>query len=154
MMLAKKNNQSRAHDTFFAKEGRSPFFQPKLTINQPNDQYEQEADAVADKVMRTPLNNNDTAFFRPATISPVQRKCAHCEEEEKKLQRKEKADKEEITTDGGLENYIGGLGSAGQPLPNETRSFFEPRFGHDLGNVKVHTDAAAARSAQSINALA
>ncbi|MEO8861171.1 MAG: DUF4157 domain-containing protein [Ginsengibacter sp.] len=69
---------------------RSLFFQPKLTINQPNDIYEQEADAMADKVMRMPdpaVNNN--FFFKPA-ISSVQRKCAHCEEEEKKqLQRKE-----------------------------------------------------------------
>ena len=30
----------------------------------------------------------------------------------------------------------------------------EPRFGHDFSNVKVHTDSVAAKSAQSINALA
>ena len=33
------------------------FFQPKLTINPPNDIYEQEADAMADKVMRIPTNS-------------------------------------------------------------------------------------------------
>jgi hypothetical protein len=33
---------------------RSPTFQPKLTIGQPNDKYEQEADRVADEVMRMP----------------------------------------------------------------------------------------------------
>ena len=65
------------------------FFQPKLSINQPNDVYEQEADAVADKVMRMPdtaANNN--LFFRPA-VTAVQRKCMHCAEEEKQHQQKE-----------------------------------------------------------------
>jgi len=30
----------------------------------------------------------------------------------------------------------------------------EPRFGHDLTAVRVHTDAVAARSARAVNALA
>jgi hypothetical protein len=62
------------------------FFQPKLAINQPGDVYEKEADAVADKVMRMSDATTDKKFFAPAI---VQRKCAHCEEEEKKLRRKE-----------------------------------------------------------------
>jgi peptide methionine sulfoxide reductase MsrB len=67
------------------------FFQPKLTINQPNDIYEKEADAMADKVMRMTGNENShQPFFKPA-VSSIQRKCAHCEEEEKKMQRKEKS---------------------------------------------------------------
>jgi len=46
------------------------------------------------------------------------------------------------------------LGSAGQPLDDATRLFFEPRFGHDFGRVRVHTDSKAAESAQAVNALA
>jgi hypothetical protein len=46
------------------------------------------------------------------------------------------------------------LSSPGQPLDAETRAFFEPRFGHDFGNVRVHTDAKAAESARAVNALA
>lgn len=49
--------------------------QAKLTIGQPNDKYEQEADHIADQVMRIP---DRTA---------VQRKCTACEEEDK-VQRK------------------------------------------------------------------
>ncbi|MBV9957038.1 MAG: DUF4157 domain-containing protein, partial [Acidobacteria bacterium] len=45
-------------------------------------------------------------------------------------------------------------GSAGQPLSAETRAFFEPRFGQDFSDVRVHTDAGAARSAQSVEAQA
>ncbi len=32
---------------------KSGFFQTKLTIGQPNDKYEQEADRVAEQIMRT-----------------------------------------------------------------------------------------------------
>jgi hypothetical protein len=70
----------------YNKTPGSPFFQPKLTINQPNDIYEQEADAVADHVMRMNEPSSGKTFFS----SPVvQRKCAECEEEEKnKIQMK------------------------------------------------------------------
>jgi peptidoglycan hydrolase-like protein with peptidoglycan-binding domain len=48
----------------------------------------------------------------------------------------------------------GVLRSPGQPLDHTTRSFMEPRFGHDFGRVRVHTDAQAAKSARAVNALA
>ena len=64
---------------------RSPFFapaiQPRLSVNPQNDVYEQEADAMAEKIVRDPHHEN--IFFPPATNS-IQRKCAQCEEEEKK----------------------------------------------------------------------
>jgi hypothetical protein len=47
-----------------------------------------------------------------------------------------------------------GLRSPGEPLDAATRAFFEPRFGHDFGSVRVHTDARAAESAKALNALA
>jgi hypothetical protein len=46
------------------------------------------------------------------------------------------------------------LRSPGRPLDTETRAFMEPRFGHDFSQVRVHTDAKAAQSAQAVNALA
>jgi hypothetical protein len=46
------------------------------------------------------------------------------------------------------------LHSPGQPLEPVTRSFFEPRFGYDFGNVRVHTNSRAAESARVIDALA
>lgn len=42
-------------ESFFGKEGSArAFIQPKLTIGKPNDKYEQEADAVADRVATMP----------------------------------------------------------------------------------------------------
>jgi hypothetical protein len=137
----------------------SIFFQPKLTINNSNDKYEHEADAVANKVMQMEApslqaKQNNNSFFAPSPISitPVQRKCEACEEEQK-MQRKE-IETGAATADNNLENYIGSLSSGGQPLPNEVRNFYEPRFGYDFSNVKIHTDTVATKSAQSINALA
>ena len=46
------------------------------------------------------------------------------------------------------------LRSPGQPLEAQTRSFFEPRFGHDFSRVRIHADARANASAHSVNALA
>ncbi len=46
------------------------------------------------------------------------------------------------------------LRSPGQPLDPATRTFMEPRFGHDFSQVRVHTDAKAAESARAVNALA
>ncbi|MFE4748961.1 DUF4157 domain-containing protein [Streptomyces mirabilis] len=46
------------------------------------------------------------------------------------------------------------LRSPGQPLAQETRDFFEPRFGRDFSGVRVHADAAAAESARAVQANA
>jgi len=145
--VAKQNNP-------VVSPGAKPlFFQPKLTVNEPNDVYEQEADHMADQVMRMPdpLASRDS-FFKPADKA-IQRKCAHCEQEEKMLHRKESS-AGEVGSGSQLANYVSSLSTTGQTLSAGSRQFFEPRFGHDFSNVRIHTDAVAAKSAQSINALA
>jgi hypothetical protein len=133
--------------------GTKKFFQPRLTINTPGDSYEQEADTMAEKVMRIPIN--DRSFFpaKPVTATGLWRKCADCEEEDKKLQRKQSSN-EEAEASNELENYISNLDQCGRPLSQEVRNFYEPRFGYDFSNVKVHTNSNDAKSAQSVNALA
>ena len=49
---------------------------------------------------------------------------------------------------------IHSLSHGGSPLPQTTRAFFEPRFGADFSQVRVHTDSRAAETANSINAKA
>ena len=46
------------------------------------------------------------------------------------------------------------LREPGSPLDASTRDFMEPRFGHDFGSVRVHTDERAAQSARSVGASA
>lgn len=140
-----------------ASESHHPSVQTKLTVSTPGDQYEQEADRVADQVVRMdgPPRNNQATGFTTAAGSVVQRKCAKCEDEEA-IQKKE------------LEGHEAGSGyareapsivhealrSPGQPLDAATRAFMEPRLGHDFSQVRVHADAQAATSARRIGALA
>ncbi|MCH5716212.1 hypothetical protein [Niabella hibiscisoli] len=53
------------------------FIQPKLTINQPGDSYEQEADAVAEKVMRKDNAGSGGAAFLSRCISRRRSKCSN-----------------------------------------------------------------------------
>ncbi len=46
------------------------------------------------------------------------------------------------------------LRTSGQPLNAATRAFMEPRFGHDLSAVRIHTDFRAADSARRVYARA
>lgn len=46
------------------------------------------------------------------------------------------------------------LRSPGQPLDAKSRAFFEPRFDHDFGKVRVHTGSLAAESANAVEAHA
>jgi hypothetical protein len=46
------------------------------------------------------------------------------------------------------------LGSPGQPLDAQTRTFMEPRFGHDFSRVRIHADVRAAESARAVEARA
>jgi hypothetical protein len=139
---------------------RVPFFQAKLTINAPGDEYEQEADRMADHVMRMPATSlsfgeaRGEAFFKPkpVSISRLQRKCKDCEDEEK-LHRKESSS-QPIESGNEVSSYIGSLSSKGSPLPYSAKSFFEPRFGRDFSEVKIHNDNDATKSSQSVNALA
>ncbi len=46
------------------------------------------------------------------------------------------------------------LKGKGVPLSKDLRDFYEPRFGHDFGGVRVHTSPEAFESSRALNALA
>ncbi|MFT3823204.1 MAG: DUF4157 domain-containing protein [Chitinophagaceae bacterium] len=129
----------------------TPFIQPKLSVNDPGDQYEKEADTIADKVVSMEQPAIQT---KPLPVTAVQRKCAACEEKDKKAQRKETNSAPVNDNSTSLDSYVSNISGKGQALSNGVRSFYEPRFGQDFSNVRIHTDTVAAKSAQSINALA
>jgi len=138
--------------------GEKPFFpqaciQPKLSVNEPNDVYEQEADAVADHIMSSPdASVTSQSFFKPA-ITGLQRKCHDCEEEDKKLLRK--AGSSNTPNHGPeLDQYVSSLNTGGQALSNGDQQFFGSRFGQNFSDVRVHTGPEASQSADSIHALA
>ena len=137
--------------------------QAKLVVGQPGDKYEQEADRVADAVMRMPepevqrqVEPEEEELLQTKTLTEkttplVQRPVE--EEEEEILQTKRGEDvTSEVTQD--LESQIQSIQGGGQPLTESDRAFFEPRFGHDFNQVRVHTGAQAAKSARAVNAKA
>jgi hypothetical protein len=53
-----------------------------------------------------------------------------------------------------IERSVHSQRSSGHPLPDSLRSYFEPRFGKDLSNVRLHTDSRAAETASKLKAQA
>lgn len=60
----------------------------------------------------------------------------------------------ETRVDTGIERSVRTLRGGGRPLSQETRSFFEPRFGHDFSEVRVHTGTKAHTLSRAISARA
>jgi hypothetical protein len=182
-----------------------------LTVNEPGDRYEQEADRVADQVMSMPephtiqracstCDEEGALQTKPLAeqITPlIQRQVEEDEEEEPAqaklvgstrvqrqeeeeepiqtkpadgthIQRQEEPEEDEEeeepiqakrvsgqTQNGsGLTSRLGTLRGSGHPLPPSARDFFEPRFGHDFGQVRIHTGGRAAEAASTVSARA
>jgi hypothetical protein len=103
--------------------------QTKLKIHEPGDIYEQEAERIADQV-----------FHHSLTGAPLRTQCSA-------VQPTGQMDTAPRIVDEAL-------ASPGRPLEPALRQDMEERFGHDFSRVRVHTEAAAAQSAQGVNALA
>ena len=86
-------------------------------------------------------------------ITPVIQRQVEEEEEEELLQAKSQAGQTPKVTPV-VANQINALRGSGEPLPESARDFFEPRFGQDFSQVRVHSDARAAETAKSVNARA
>jgi hypothetical protein len=142
--------------------------QTKLTVNTPGDAYEQEADRVADQVMRMPAPQAAAAHATSAasvgSASGIQRACAcggTCDDCKKKHPEDDHAHVQMKAAGPASTGAIEAppivhdvLRSPGQPLDAATRAFMEPRFGYDFSRVRIHADEKAAESARSVNARA
>jgi outer membrane protein OmpA-like peptidoglycan-associated protein len=112
----------------------------KRDVSRPGDADEVAADRLAADV----LARGDHA---PCSGCSAAAPCASCGEG--RVHRK--AEGPGPASSGG--EATAALGS-GRPLDAASRAFFEPRFGADLGGVRVHDDAAAADAAAGISARA
>ena len=128
--------------------------QAKLTVSEPGDQLEQEADRVADRVMNKA--GSEHGDISRASDSTVQRECSKCEEDEENVKPIQRA----ATGEGGL-SVSPALGASlnsrlghGQPLTPDTRRQMESSMGADFEGVRVHTDNDAAQLSRSLHASA
>jgi len=102
-----------------------------------------------------PEEEEETLQAKPLAeeITPLVQRLVESEEEEEELQAKATSSHlSEVNSN--LESHIPSLKGGGQSLPESARAYFEPRFGHDFSQVRVHTDTLAAESARAVNARA
>jgi len=118
------------------QRGESPFFhpmvQPQLHINPPNDFLEHEANAMSNKVIGNSISQPSLSNVNGG------------------IQRSE-------STGSSLSNSSSvsdSIQSGGQPMDDVTRSFMEQQFSYDFSKVRIHNDASAHQSSNSINANA
>jgi len=135
-----------------------------LRIGEPNDSFEQEADHVADEVMAGgDMATPQWSLSRMRSGTLLQRKCAcggsagpdgecaECKKKEGTIQRRATRSAEPASAPPIVYDV---LRSPGQPFDAATRAFMEARFGHDFGQVRLHTDGQAAESVRAVDALA
>ncbi|WP_438033289.1 eCIS core domain-containing protein [Sorangium sp. So ce204] len=127
----------------------TPPVQRKPTISAPGDASEREADEVAERVMRMA----DPAPIGAAPAA-VQRKCAACEDEEDAAIQTKRAPAANAGAALDGEAAVRAARRGGEPLPRAVRELFEPRFGYDFGDVRVHVGGDAASAARAVEARA
>jgi hypothetical protein len=127
--------------------------QTKLTISEPGDAMEQEAERVAqeatgghedcecggtcDECQAHAARKVQTKLNAGAITRSVQRRA------------ESSAD---ASDDSDLDTRLSSQAGMGDPLSEDTRAFAESRLGHDFGDVRVHTDADASDLATSLQA--
>lgn len=125
-----------------------PWLQRKLTLGQPGDKYEQEADRTASQVVQ---HINSSTFTHPTQGKPVQR--GH--ESEKLgalIQRRQAMASRGVSPD--LESAINSKRGSGQPLEEGLQRSMGQAMGADFSGVRVHTDSQSDQLNQSIQARA
>ena len=149
-ILAKPDNQAPTQPSLF--------IQAKLSVGPADDKYEEEADNVASKVMRMsdPVQRQEEEELQ-AKPDFLQRQPMEEEEEElqpKRLDIQRAGAGDGFDVGGDVEENIRSMKGSGQPLPDETRGFFESRMGRDFSGVKIHDNSQSDSLNQSIQARA
>lgn len=175
---ATKNQRS---SPFFQTRSSTGFLniQAKLSVGKAGDQFEVEADNVAEKVVNhTPTENQ--SFFAPSDSFQAQRQPEAVQEkplaqsitpliqkqteEEERIQKQPIKNDEEklmLKTDNIVKepgpdttNKIRNSEGNGSPMDSKIRSQMESGFGTNFGSVKIHHDEAAVELNQQLSAQA
>jgi hypothetical protein len=126
--------------------------QTKLVVGDKDDAYEQEADQVAEAVVRrSPTPGVTPLGVEEEGEEPIQRLCNDCQsEEENPIQRKT------APTSPLSQPSVSGveIPDAGFAMPDHVREQVEPVVGADLSAVRIHTSSSAQAAAKGLNAKA
>jgi hypothetical protein len=145
--------QRKFENRLRAKNAQKMAIQAKLAIGEPNDKYEQEADANAAMVVQQ--INSSTNASTTSQSQPVQRQGMEEDEElqmKPLVQRSENLGGGEASTD--LESAIQSARGSGQSLDANLQQSMGQAMGADFSGVKVHTDSQSDQLNKSIQAKA
>ena len=145
-----------------------PTVQTKLTIGNPGDVYEQEADRMAQQVMSMPraaaappqvqrfgVEDSPVGMYSSLvrSITPVvHRRVDEQVQMYSPVQRAFQAGGTQASGD--LESRLNASKGGGSALAPEVRAFMEPRFGADFSSVRVHTGNDAVQMNRELSAQA
>ena len=124
---------------------RSDGIQPRLEIGGTQDPEEKAADEVADRVMRKPAGGFGGGA---CACSPGSEICGV------PLEVPKNAAQDGRRRLRGPVDLQQALATSGRPLDPSTQTDMEARLGRDFGDVRIHIDQGAAKSADAIGALA
>lgn len=136
-----------------------PVLQAKLQLGPAGDRYEQEADRVANQVVRSfsattlPVQRHQEelqAKLLTSTGTPLQRKTF----QKPTLRREASHGPEGGEVENSVEQQIQAARGGGKPLDEKVRRPMERGFGTDFSGVRVHTGGQADRLNRSLNARA
>jgi hypothetical protein len=141
----------------FSKNRKDSFFkpttiQPKLTIGQPNDQYETEADDIAEQVVKMPDLSKEQFRFSDnkneqegssinkgftSQLTPTETIFSPISDVRQPIQGKffQEQDKNFFQ----LENQINNSKGGGVPMDRDIQSTMGQKFGADFSGVRIHT---------------
>jgi hypothetical protein len=125
--------------------GRLVRVQPKLTVGLADDQYEQEADRIAEQVSRT---------LSAPTNTPGQPQISEARGKvQRRLAPQQSTETDTVATPH-LEAAIQQARSGGQQLPGTLRASMERAFGADFSRVRIHKGAQSEALSRSLHARA
>ena len=164
----KKNDQAQRNITI----------QPQLEVGRKDDEYEQEADAMANKVMRMSdgpeaqaMHDDDEDKIMKMSDGPEVQPM-HDDDEDKimkmsdgpelqpkhdgthTIRKMDSGGGKGMTAPASVEAGINSSKGSGQSLPADIQREMESKMGADLSDVKVHTDGNSAEMNNDINAKA
>lgn len=114
--------------------------QAKLEMTEPGDQYEREADSMADIVMAKSFSAGSS---KPVTSGPSSKTVSRLP-----------SSHSSVSVSPSLESAIASSRGTGSSMPFSLRSKMESGFNADFSSVRFHTDSNAAEMSSSINAKA
>lgn len=159
----KTNNNLSQKKSFIPKRSATSntnvnkFIQPKLSIGQPNDTYEQEADSIATKVvtMSKPAENSQGTSSSISTIaSPKTQRKSLASTVSPIVQRASTNTSKKTSTSNDISQKLSSRNGKGDRMDADTSDYMESRFGSNFSNVRIHKDENAVQMSQDIGARA